>query len=142
MGSVGVVPLLVSSGPTCSGGELPSLVPSDAEVDEAFQVDRGATVGESDLVAGDAPVADFAAVTSDQPGDGAFDHGPVLSVGLYELVGEGVGSSVGEEFVVLMDGQHFAVDRPGAALSQWAAVTASVGFPSNRGGLLIDCCRL
>ena len=53
--------LLVSPGPAGSVGELPVVVPVEAEVDEASQVDRGAAVGEPDAVAGDAAVADFAA---------------------------------------------------------------------------------
>jgi hypothetical protein len=41
------------------------------------------------VVAGDAAVA-HAAIAADEPGDGAFDHGPVLAVDLLKLRGLGL----------------------------------------------------
>src|ERR1019366_3016146 len=55
-----------------------------AEHGEAAQVEGGGAVVEPVVVFGDAAVADFP-VSADQPGDGAFDHGPVLAVDVAEL---------------------------------------------------------
>lgn len=52
----------------------------EAEVDEPAEVERGEPGGEPLLVAVHAAVADLAVPAGDEPGDGAFDHGPVLSV--------------------------------------------------------------
>jgi hypothetical protein len=49
-----------------------------------------AGVVQPQVVAADAAVAEFAVAASHEPGDGPFDHRPVLPVGLLERVGFGV----------------------------------------------------
>ena len=93
----------------------------EAKVEESLQVDGGASVGESDAVWVDAAVADFAAATSDEPGDGAFDHRAVLAVGLGECGGVGVGSGGGEKLVVRVDFHGATIDGGGASLAERAA---------------------
>ena len=51
----------------------------EAQPDEPAQVERGGSVMQPVIVLGDAAVAQFA-VAAGQPGDGAFDHRPVLAV--------------------------------------------------------------
>jgi len=63
-------------------------------------------VGEPDLVAGDPAVADLAAASAHEPGDGSFDHRAVSLVGLGELDGEGVCSGGGHQIVVLVDAER------------------------------------
>ena len=66
------------------GGEGPaSAVVGEAEVDQSPEVDRGGAECEPDAVPGDAPVGD-ASARSDQPGEGAFDHGSPSPVVVYE----------------------------------------------------------
>ena len=81
----------------------------DAEVDEAAQVDGGASVSEADLVAGDASVADLASASANEPGNGSFDHWTVAPVGLLERVCERVSAGRGEEIVVFVDAEDLAV---------------------------------
>ena len=81
------------------------MVEPEAEVDESSKVDCCASVRESDLVAGDAAEADFAAAASDEPGDRAFDHWAVLSVGVGERGCAGVSSCRGEYVVMFVDGE-------------------------------------
>ena len=117
--------LVVSPGPAVQVASCQ--VPSsqcEAEVDEASQVDRGAAVGEPDPVAGDAAVADLAAAAAHEPGDGSFDHRAVLSVGVGELGGEGVGAGGGEQVVVLVDLERCV---PVAEVVQRCAQRAAVG---------------
>src|SRR5437762_3738975 len=71
-----------------------------------------------------AAVAQFAAATfgSDQPGDGAFDHGPVLSVGGAQVGAFGpVTAGVAQQGVVLVEVEGAAVLGGGAAAPQRAA---------------------
>jgi len=69
-------------------GERPAVrFVGEAEGEESAQVDRGDAVVEPVVVLGDASVTE-SPVASGQPGDAAFDHGPVLPVGVLEgLVG-------------------------------------------------------
>ena len=63
-----------------SGGDCPAVVPVEAEVEESSEVDRCCSDRESEAVAFDAAVADSAVAVGDEPGDGSFDHRPVLPV--------------------------------------------------------------
>ena len=52
--------------------------------EEAAEVDRSGAMVQLVVVFGDAAVTE-APVAADEPGDGAFDHGPVLPVDGLEL---------------------------------------------------------
>ena len=69
------------------GQRPPSVLPGESEVDQPAQVQPGQSQVQPEVPRGRAPVAQCstAALGSDQPGDGAFHHGTVLSVGLAEL---------------------------------------------------------
>lgn len=88
-----------------------------AEVEEASQVDGGDPGGQSDAVSFDAAVGDSPVAVGDEPGEGPFDHGPVLAV----VVDAGAVSPVGlgrcEEVVVVAKLEGLAVDGRGAALA-------------------------
>jgi hypothetical protein len=88
---------------------LPAVVPVEAEVEEASEVDGGGSDAEGEAVAVDAAVSAAAVAVGDEPGDGAFDHGPVLSVVVDE---DGVASPsapvCGQEFVMLGDEERLA----------------------------------
>ena len=88
----------------------------EAEVDEPLQVDGGDAVAEPEPVAVGAVVAE-SAVGADEPGDAAFDHGPVLAVGDVELVGLGEGAGSGEQAMVGVQRDDPPVVGGGAALS-------------------------
>jgi hypothetical protein len=75
----------------------------EAEVEESPEVDGGDAGGQADAVAFDASVADSPVVVGDEPGDGAFDHGPVLAVVLDTGPAAHAGSGGGEELVVVAD---------------------------------------
>jgi hypothetical protein len=68
----------------------------EAEREEAFEIDRCAAVGPGEPVAVGAAVAESPVAVGDEPGDGAFDHGPVL----VEPVGLGLAAGRGEQVVV------------------------------------------
>ena len=87
----------------------------EAEVEESAQVDRCGAVSETDAVAFDAAEPDATVVVRDEPCDGAFDHGPVLSVVVEADPVGPVGPGGGEEFVVFGDVEPAAVDGGGAA---------------------------
>jgi hypothetical protein len=57
----------------------PGAVVGQAEVDEPAQVKRGGSVVQPMVISADAAVAQ-PAIAAGQPGDGPFDHGPVLAV--------------------------------------------------------------
>ena len=69
------------------------MVVVEAEVDESTQVDGGDPDVETGLVAGEAVVADSAVAVGDEPGDGAFDHGPPdshkIAIGLDQYICQG-----------------------------------------------------
>ncbi len=78
-GPVGEVPSLPS--PALRSGDCPpGGVVVEAEVEESSEVDRRGSVADADAVAFDATEPDPAVSVGDEPGDGAFDHGPVLAV--------------------------------------------------------------
>lgn len=87
----------------------------EAEGDEPVEVDRGGAVGEPDPVAVEAAVADLAVRAAHQPGDGALDHGAVLSVEVGERVGAGEDTGGGEQAVVGVQHDRAAVACSGAA---------------------------
>src|SRR5690606_32375002 len=131
--AVGVVACLSAPGAPVSGGELPGfVVVAQAQVDEALQVDRGAAVGEADLVAGDPAVADFAAAAAHEPGDGSFDHWAVPLVGLDELGSAGAGSGSGHQSVMFVDLDGASAGGGGATLTQRTA--AALGPEGRRAG--------
>ena len=80
----------------------------EAEGEESAQVDCRDPVVEPVVVPGHASVAE-SPVASGQPGDGAFDHGPVLPVGVLETF-------VGGPLTVLALQQIMLVELHGAAL--------------------------
>ncbi len=110
---VGVV-LSLLSGPVSGQGPLAAVV-VEAEVDEAAEVDGGNAGGEAVLVAFDASVADAPVAFGDEPGDGSFDHGPVLAV-VADEVTVSPGPAGGDEFgVVGVDTQGAPIDGCGAS---------------------------
>jgi hypothetical protein len=78
------------------GGDGPGAVVGEAEREEAFEIDRCAAVGPGEPVAVGAAVAESPVAVGDEPGDGAFDYGPVL----VEPVGLGLVAGRGEQVVV------------------------------------------
>ena len=66
---------------------------------EAFEVDCCAAVGEPEVVLFEADVGELSGVAV-QSSDGAFDHGPLVLVGVVELVGGGQDPGGGEEGMV------------------------------------------
>ena len=99
-----------------SGGELPAVVPGEAEVAEPSRVQGGGSDREAELVAFDAAVADAAVAVAGEPGDGSFDQWSVGSVVRGDI---GVGSPAlpvgGEEFVVGADRECLAASGGGAS---------------------------
>ena len=94
---------------------LPGVV--EAEVDESAEVDRGDSEGELGAVGFDAAVADPASSVGDDPGDGTFDHGPVLAV-VGDDLRVGPGMTGGDEFVVVIsDGEASPVFGGGAPVT-------------------------
>src|SRR3954451_8649819 len=70
--------------PGWRSGDLPALlVEGEAEGEQAAQVEGGDAVLQPGVVLGHASVGD-AAVPADEPGDAAFDHGPLFAVDLLE----------------------------------------------------------
>ena len=125
VGAVGWSRVLSGQGPGLGGlGGPAGFVVVEAEVDESLQVDCCCSGGERCAVSFDASVADSSVAFGDEPGDGPFDHGPVLAVVVDADVVAPVGSRLGEELVVFADSEHLAVDCGGAALPGRAAVTA------------------
>ena len=108
--------MLVSPGPARSGGEVPAVVPVEAEVAEPSKVQGGGSDGEREVVAFDAAIADSAVSVAGEPGDGSFDQWSVLPV-----VGDeaGIGSPAlsvgGEELIVDADREGLAVAGGGAS---------------------------
>ena len=99
-----------------SGGEVPAAGGvSEAEVEEASQVDGGGADAESEPVAFDTAVADSAVAVSDEPGERAFDQWPPLPLVVEMGAGPPIGPGGGEEFVVLADAEHSTVDAGRAA---------------------------
>jgi hypothetical protein len=102
---------------------LPAVVPVESEVEESAEVDGGGSDRQGDPVAVDASAA--AVAVGDEPGNGSFDHRPLLSV----VVNEGdvvvpaclVGCEV---LAVFADGEGLAFGRCGAAGSEGAGVAS------------------
>src|SRR5690606_6404955 len=85
-------------------GDGPAVGPvCEPEGDEPPEVDGGDAVGEPELVAVDAAVAEPPAAAH-EPGDAALDHGPVLSVEVGEGVGGGEAAGGSEQPVVGVQG--------------------------------------
>src|SRR5665809_16201 len=82
----------------------------EPESEEGAQVDRGGSQGPPGVVLGNASVAQTAC-TSGEPGDGAFDHGPVAAVGGLELRVAGPGAVFAADLVVLADDELAAPVR-------------------------------
>jgi hypothetical protein len=70
----------------------------------------------------------------DEPGDGSFDHGPVLAVVVQVLSVAPVGTGGGENLVVFTDPVGFAVDCGGASDPQRAAPTLGTERGCSGGG--------
>ena len=79
---------------------------------------RGDPVGEAELVAFDAAVADAAVAAGDEPGDGSFDHGPPLPVVVGEVAVAPRSAGFDEFGVVIADVEHPSVLRGGASSLQ------------------------
>src|SRR5215467_4328885 len=103
-------------------------VGGEAEVEQPAQVEGGGAGVDPPVVRCDAAVGHSAAASadSDQPGDGSFDHGPVLSVGVAQVGVGGPGSaSRAQDRVVGVQVQRPAVSGCGALRPQGAAEAAS-----------------
>jgi uncharacterized protein YkwD len=74
--------------------------------------------------------------TGDEPGDGSFDHGPILPVVGQVVSFAPLGTCLGEELVVVADPEDPASSSGGAAFTDRASVTASgeVGSPGAADG--------
>jgi hypothetical protein len=94
----------LSSGSVAQSGDRPGAPVGEAEADEALEVDGGAAVGPPELVAVEAAVTEPPVGAPYEPGDGAFDHGSMFSVGGLEVGGGGVRSGRGEQVVVGVGG--------------------------------------
>ena len=104
-----------------AGASCPGPAAADqAEGEQAAQVQRRDAVVQPQIVAPgpDEPQPPVAA--GDQPGDRAFDHGPVLAVDGLELGISGAGSVRALQRVVRMQPQRAAAGRGGAAGPQRA----------------------
>ena len=75
----------------------------ETEVEESSEVDCGGSDAEGLAVAFDAAVADSAVAVGDEPGNGSFDHGPVVAVVGESLTLAPSGAGGGEESVVFAD---------------------------------------
>jgi hypothetical protein len=84
----------------CSGQRPAGGSAGEVKAEKSAEVDRGGPQRETELVAFDAAVADAAVTTSDEPGDGSFDHGPPLPVVVGE-VAVAPGTSGFDEFSVV-----------------------------------------
>ena len=105
-------------------GESPAVVAEpESEVEQSAQVDRGGAVVEPVVVLGHASVGHFP-VAADQPGDGAFDHRPVLPVGGLEAIVGGALAVLALQHVLGMQRDLAAPFRGGALLGQGAPVVA------------------
>ena len=71
-----------AGGPSGGCGDGPAVLVGEAEREEPLQVHGGAAVGPAEPVAFGSSVAETPVVVFDEPGDGAFDHGLVLAVGV------------------------------------------------------------
>jgi hypothetical protein len=98
---------------------------AQAEVQQSAQVEAGEAVVEPQVVLGDAAVVDFAVAASHEPGQGPFDHRPVLPVGLLECVGLGVASGRAQQLLMLVDLDGSVFAGGGAPGSQWTAVAGN-----------------
>lgn len=98
-------------------------VVGEAEGDESAQVEAGDGVVEPVVVLGDAAVAEFACAAG-EPGDDAFDHGPVLAVFGFARV-TGCLSGGAEDAFVRVDGEFAAAFGGGAAGREWAGAAVS-----------------
>ena len=103
-----------------AGVEGPSVgVPDESEVDEPPQVDGCCPGGEGDPVAFNASIFDSAVSVGDDPCNGLFDHGSILSI-LVEVVSVSPsGPGLGEELVVLTDAKDPANNGCRATVPHW-----------------------
>src|SRR4051812_44749189 len=96
----------------------------ESEVDESAQVDGRDPDAETVVVALHTAVADSPVAFGDEPGDGAFDHGPPLSVVVDEVT-VGPRSTGGDEFgVMVAEGQCSSFGSGRATRPEWAASAA------------------
>src|SRR5215217_7464109 len=109
----GLVGCWLGQGPGC-------LVAVQAEGEEAAEVECGGSGVEPGVVLGGAAVAQ-AAVAAGEPGDGAFDHGPVLPVQGLEGGVCGAGAVGAGERVVVAEFQAASGAAGGAAGAERAA---------------------
>jgi hypothetical protein len=117
-------------GPTGQGPG--SVVLMEAEVEQSAQVQAGeAVVQHPQIVLGDAAVADLAVAAPHQPGDGPFDHRPVLPVGPAGGFGLGVAAGGAQQLFVLMDLDRSAI-AGGGALCLQRTVTPAGRFAKDR----------
>jgi hypothetical protein len=79
-----------------SGCECPAAVPVETEGGESLEVDGRDALSKADAVAFDAAVADFAVSVAYEPGEGAFDHRPVATVDVVELIAVCVAAGGGQ----------------------------------------------
>src|SRR6185312_9603608 len=82
----------------------------EAEVEQSAQVQPGHPVVQPQVVGGGSAEPQPPVPAGDQPGDGAFDHGPMLTVGGLELWVLGAAAVTAQEGVVWVQPQ-----RPAAA---------------------------
>jgi hypothetical protein len=101
-----------------------AVVAAKPEHEEPLEADRGGAVGEPELVGGDAAEAHAPVAAPNEPGDGAFDHGPVSAVALLPVRVARGGAGGGVGVVVAMDLADLAAFAGGAPLTQRTVVAA------------------
>ena len=116
----------------CWSGQLPCpAAVGEAEGEQPAQVERGDAVVEPGVVLLD-PAVGHASVAAGEPGDGAFDHGPVGPVGGLERLVGGPLPVVALQLVVHVQAHGPSLRGGGAARCERAA---AAGGPEGRGPL-------
>ena len=109
-----------------SGLECPSVgVVGESEVDESAEVQHRSSDGEGDAVAFCASVPDPPVSVGDEPSNGSFDHGAIVAVVVDAVLLAPLGACLGEELIVITNGEGPASSSGGATVPHRAAVTAS-----------------
>ena len=121
--------------PGSGRGNDPAAVVGEAEVEESFQIDRGAALRPSDPVLGDPAVTQPSVVVFDEPRNGPLDHRAMLPIHRVELRCSGLNTSVHEELMVFMQADRTSAFRGGARFAERAGPTV---FPERRRPTLAD----
>ena len=112
---------LARGGPAAAGlcGGPGPVLEGESEVEESFEVDSGCSGGPPGVVLDHAPVGDAAGVAC-HPGDGPFDHRPVLAIDSLEVWILRAGAVYSFDLVVDADHHLAASRRLGAPACQGA----------------------